>query len=409
MNIRQSFPPVAGELQGFLRAKGITRRAFLKYCASLASLLALPPSAWPKLEAALAQAQRQSVIWLSCQECTGCTESLTRSPAPTLENLIFYFLSLDYHHTLQAAAGEAAEAARREALRRFYGNYLLIVDGSIPLHYHGAACTIAGRSSLDLLQECVQGAAAVIAVGTCAAFGGIPKALPNPTGAASVMTLMDRNAIPRRPLINVPGCPPIPVVISSLLAHYLTFGRFPETDSLARPQVFYGHTLHERCSRLHFFQEQQFAHSFDDAGARQGWCLYELGCKGPLTHNVCTTVKWNEGTSSPIESGHPCIGCSEPDFWDKGGFYQTLLSETPAAGNADREAQSSATRGQAVFEGNCVYCHSPEPPPFRTQPEQVPWLLQNHGIRAHRFTLSDQQIKDLVNYLESLEETAKPR
>ena len=362
----------------------------------------MPTSTLAELEAALGRAQRPSVIWLSFQECTGCTESLSRSHSPTLEGLIFNFISLDYHHTLQAAAGSAAEAAREQALRQFYGKYVLVVDGSIPLNQDGAACTIAGKSSLNILQECAAGAAAVIAVGTCAAFGGIPKAMPNPTGAVSVMTLMEKGAVARRPLINLPGCPPIPVVISGVFAHYLTFGHFPQTDAQGRPRVFYDQTIHDRCSRLHYFQAQQFAQSFDDAGARQGWCLYQLGCKGPVTHNVCATVKWNAGTSFPIEAGHPCLGCTEPDFWDRGSFYQALQPGKAAAEVPAKVAPDSAARGQVVFADHCSYCHSPGPAPFRTAPEQVPQRLRDPGIRAHRAKLSNRQIADLVNYLKEL-------
>lgn len=396
MNIKVSSTNPEQRLLDFLIERGVSRRAFLKYCTSLVSLLALPRANLARLENALSQAPRRCVIWLSFQACTGCTEALTRSSAPSLESLLFDFLSLDYHDTLQAAAGSAAEAARQEALERFYGHYLLLVDGAVPLAADGACCTTAGRSSVDILRECTEGAAAVLAIGTCSAFGGLPQAVPNPTGAVSVMTLMERGTLARRPLVNLPGCPPIPVVITAILVHYLTFGEFPALDALARPQVFYGHTIHERCSRLHFFQTQQFARRFDDEGARRGWCLYPLGCRGPVTSNACATVKWNGGISFPIQAGHPCLGCSEPDFWDSGGFYQTLLTEAAPAESAE---QARTARGEAVFENNCVYCHSPGPAPFRTAPEQIPQVLNDARIRAHRFYLSPEEIEDLVKYL----------
>ncbi len=305
-----------------LREQGVSRRGFLKYCATLTSLMALPPTMAGAVAEALEGARRPSVIWLSFQECTGCTESLTRSHAPTLEGLIFDHLSLDYHHTLQAAAGAAAEEAREVAMAENRDRYLLVVDGSIPLGDPGYS-TIAGVSNLAMLKEVAAHAAAVIAVGTCAAYGGLPHASPNPTGAAAVTDIVDD-----RPVVNVPGCPPIPVVISGVLAHFLTFGRLPELDSLGRPLAFYGNSIHDRCYRRPFYDRGQFANDFDDEGAKQGWCLYKLGCKGPVTHNACATLKWNEGTSFPIEAGHGCLGCSEPDFWDRGGFYQAL-AESP--------------------------------------------------------------------------------
>jgi len=334
----KSFLPV------ILQAHGISRREFLTFCGSLATLMALPPSMVPAIAAALDKAPRPSVIWLSFQECTGCTESLTRSHNPTLEALIFDAISLDYHHTLQAASGEAAEAARATAMKDFFGKYLLVVDGAIPLKDGGAYSTIAGMSNLDMLREAAQGAAAIVAVGTCAAFGGIPHANPNPTGAVAVSDI-----IKDKPIINIPGCPPIPVVITGVLAHYLTFGALPELDNLGRPKAFYGESIHDRCYRRPFYDQGKFAKTFDDEGARNGWCLFELGCKGPTTFNACATTKWNQGTSFPIESGHGCLGCSEPNFWDAGGFYKALSVPITPIGRAAAIAAAAGIAGGAAI------------------------------------------------------------
>ncbi len=306
------------QLADELRRRGITRRSFLKFCTSMASAMALSPAMATEMAEKLAAVKRQSVIWLSFQECTGCTESITRSHRPSLENLIFDFVSLDYHHTLQAASGDAAEQAREAAMHAHGGKYILIVDGSIPLKDDGVYSTIAGMTNLDMLQQVAKDAAALVAIGSCAAFGGLPAAAPNPTGAVSVSEIIHDKSI-----INIPGCPPIPVVMTGVLAHVLTFG-IPELDGLGRPKVFFGDSIHDRCYRRPFYDRGEFAKSFDDEGARKGWCLYELGCKGPITHNACATIKWNNGTSFPIQSGHGCIGCSEPDFWDAGGFYKAL-------------------------------------------------------------------------------------
>jgi hydrogenase small subunit len=304
-----------GEL---LRARGVTRREFLQYCTTVASAMALPAAMVPRIAAALERARRPSVIWLPFQECTGCTESITRSHGATIEGMIFDVISLDYQHTLQAAAGTAAERARRQAMKDNWGKYLLIVDGSVPTANAGYG-TIAGTSNLEMLHEAAEGAAAIVALGTCASFGGLPMADPNPTGAVPVSSV-----IKDKPIINVPGCPPIPVVITGVLMQYLTFGRIPELDALGRPMAFYGQTVHDRCYRRPFYERGQFAETFDDEGARKGWCLYKLGCKGPTTYNACATVKWNNGVSFPVEAGHGCLGCSEPRFWDQGDFYQAL-------------------------------------------------------------------------------------
>ena len=305
-------------LGAVLTQRGVSRRSFLKFCATTASLMALPPAVVPQMAEALTRARRPSVIWLPFQECTGCTESILRSHAPTLEGLIFDSISLDYHHTIMAAAGDQAEASRHAAMDQQRGNYLLLVDGAIPLGNKGYS-TISGQSNVDMLKESAAGAAAIIAIGTCAAFGGIPKAKPNPTGAVPVDAI-----IKDKPIVNVSGCPPIPIVITAVLAHYLTFTKLPALDEHKRPLAFFGNSIHDRCYRRPFFEQRMFAKSFDDEGAKKGWCLFELGCKGPTTYNACATVKWNEGTSYPIESGHPCLGCSEPDFWDNGSFYRPL-------------------------------------------------------------------------------------
>ncbi len=329
--------PTLGES---LRRQGVSRRGFLKFCAATASMMALPPSMIPRIAEALETARRPSVIWLSFQECTGCTESLTRSHSPTLEGLIFDFISLDYHHTLQAAAGDAAEHAREEAMQANDGKYLLIVDGSIPTRDGGIHSTIAGITNLHMLQTVAKGAAAIVAVGTCAAFGGLPKARPNPTGAKSVSELIED-----KPIINVSGCPPIPTVITGVLVHYLTFGTLPELDHLNRPKAFFGTSIHDRCYRRPFYERGRFAETFDDEGARKGWCLYKLGCKGPTTHNACATLKWNEGTSFPIQSGHGCIGCSEPAFWDAGPLYEAISVPT---GDIETTVLAAAAAGIAA-------------------------------------------------------------
>jgi hydrogenase small subunit len=306
-----------------LASRGISRRAFLKYASYLASAMALPASSTGVIAQQLAKAKRQSVIWLSFQECTGCTESITRSMSPTLEDLIFNFISLDYHHTLQSVSGAAAEHAREAAMKDNKGKYIVIVDGSVPLKDGGVYSTIAGITNEQMLKETAKDAFALVSVGTCAAFGGIPHANPNPTGAVAISEI-----IKDKPIINIPGCPPIPEAMTGTIAYLLSFGKLPELDHKNRPMAFFGETIHDRCYRRPFYERGLFANSFDDEGARKGWCLYKVGCKGPIAYNACATLKWNGGVSFPIQSGHGCLGCSEPDFWDKGSFYKPLAAAT---------------------------------------------------------------------------------
>ena len=233
--------------------------------------------------------------------------------------MIFDLISLDYHETLMAVSGEAAEAAMARAMAANKGKYVVVVDGSVSTADGGVYSTNAGKSNLETLKEVTANAAAVLSVGTCAAFGGIPHARPNPTGAVPVSEI-----VTDKPVVNIPGCPPIPEAIAGTVAYFVTFGKLPDLDHLNRPKSFFGDTIHDRCYRRPFYDKGLFAKSFDDEGARNGWCLYEVGCKGPVTYNACATLKWNGGVSFPIQSGHGCLGCSEPDFWDRGSFYKPL-------------------------------------------------------------------------------------
>jgi len=317
-----------------LKAQGVSRRDFLKLSGLLAAamgLTAVPPVEASGLPAnlgrgyephediihALATAQRAPVIWLEFQDCAGCSEAITRSVSPSLVNLVLNTLTIEYHETLSAAAGFQVEEAKKQAMEKYAGQYILVVEGSIPMALDGAYCTIGGRSAIDILKEAAAGAAAIIATGNCAAYGGLPKADPNPTDAKGVWEI-----ITDKPVVNIPGCPAIPEATAGTIAHFVVFGALPALDSLHRPLAFYGKTVHDRCQRRAFYEAGKFALSFDDEGAKQGWCLYKLGCKGPTTYNACATIKWDQGLSFPIQSGHPCRGCSEPNFWDGGGFYQ---------------------------------------------------------------------------------------
>jgi hydrogenase small subunit len=332
-----------------LRRAGISRRGFIKFCTATASVMALPPWVGAAMAEQLRTARRPSVVYLSFQECTGCFESLTRSFAPTIESLIFNVISLDYDDTLMAAAGENAQTALDEAMKANFGKYVLVIDGSVPTGAGGAYCTAGGRSAVDTLREASKGAAAIVCVGTCSAFGGIPFADPNPTGAWPVSAIVGD-----KPIINVSGCPPIPEVITGTLLQFVSTGELPDLDEHLRPKAFFGNTIHDRCYRRPFYDEGKFAKTFDDEGARNGWCLYELGCKGPTTHNACATIKWNGGTSFPIESGHGCLGCSEPGFWDKGSFYAAQSSAEWGKAGAPSPLRALELAAAAVAAGTVL-------------------------------------------------------
>ena len=307
-------------LGGYLGRRGINRRDFLEFCGQMAAVLGLSSLAVPRIAEAMEALHRPSVIWLQLQECTGCVESTIRTADPTIGNLLLDVISLDFMDTLMAAAGTAAEGALETARKENAGKYVLVVTGSIPTAENGIYTMIGGRTARSLLEDTAKDAAAVIAVGACAHWGSVQASKPNPTGAVGVSDI-----IKDKPVVNIAGCPPIAEVITATVVHFLTFGRLPAIDGDGRPLFAYGNRIHDQCSRRAHYDAGQFVSKFDDAGARQGYCLYEVGCKGPATFSPCPIFMWNGHVDFPIGAGHPCIGCTERNFWDTmSPFYQRL-------------------------------------------------------------------------------------
>jgi hydrogenase small subunit len=298
-------------LQTHLEKRGVSRRDFVKFCGEMGVMLGLGMAAGPRIAKALQAVKRPSVIWLQLQECTGCVESVLRTADPTIGDLLLDVVSLDYNHTLMAGAGDAVERAKKSAMDANRGKYVLVVTGSIPMNEGGIYTTIGGRTAHDILVEAADGAVAILAVGACAHFGSVQSARPNPTGAVGV-----RDVIKNKPIVNIAGCPPIGDAVTATVVHYLTYGRLPAVDGEGRPLFAYGKRIHDQCSRRAHFDAGQFVEAFDDESARKGWCLYSVGCKGPATYSPCPIFMWNTRTSWPIGAGHPCIGCTEPHFWD---------------------------------------------------------------------------------------------
>ena len=333
-----------------LEQHGVDRRTFLTYCTSLAAIMGLEASMVPKVMAAMETKPRIPVIWLHGLECTCCSESFIRSSHPIAQDIVLNMISLDYDDTLQAAAGEQVEEIRKKIMKDYKGQYLLAVEGNAPTRDGGVYCTVGGVSFLDILKETAADAKAVVAWGACASHGCVQNARPNPTGAEPVHKI-----VTNKPIINVPGCPPISEVMTGVLAYILTFDQLPELDRNGRPKMFYGQRIHDKCYRRAFFDAGQFVEAWDDEGARKGWCLYKMGCRGPMTYNSCPTVKWNAGTSFPIGSGHPGIGCSEPNFWDHGPLYERMADSVPLPGIDATPDQVGKTL--AVLTGVGVSAH----------------------------------------------------
>lgn len=294
------------------------------------------------------------VIWLHGHECTGCDESFIRSTSPFASDVILNMISLEINEVLSAAAGEAFENHLSQTLEEYKGQYILAVEGAIPLADDGTSCMVGGRPFIEEIKEAAKGAAAIIEYGSCAAWGGIQAAKPNPTDSVSVS-----DVVSGVPIVKVPGCPPIPEVMTAVVMHYALFGALPPLDSVGRPKQFYGNRIHDTCYRRPFFDSGLFVEKFDDKGSKAGWCLYKVGCRGPETYNSCGNLRWWNGLSYPIQSGHGCIGCSENKFWDNGDFYKRLpnvptpnsVTTTDAVGAA---AVGIATAAVAVHAGVTV-------------------------------------------------------
>ena len=287
---------------------GVTRREFMKFCAGIAATMGLSSAMSLRIAEAATSPQRPPVIWISAQECTGCTESLLRATHPTIEQLILESISLDYHETLNAGAGHQAEAAKHASMEANKGKYILVVDGSIPTKDGGIYCKVANKTILEHVEEGAAGAAAIIAIGSCASWGGIPASGPNPTGAKAL-----HEVIQGKPIINIPGCPPNPYNFLATVLYVLTFNGLPDLDDKGRPKFAYGRLIHENCERRPHFDAGRFAIEFGDEGHRRGWCLYKLGCKGPETYANCPAILFGDvGSGSwPVGTGHPCFGCTE--------------------------------------------------------------------------------------------------
>jgi len=303
------------------RLMGYSRREFLQFCSWLAAASGIQAGGLATVVKALETKPRLPVVWFHFQECTCCSESFIRSSHPIVSDIVLDKVSLDYTETLQAAAGRQAEEALHATMAKYKGEYLMLVEGSVPTEEEGIYCCIGGRTALDIVNDAARGAKAIVAWGSCASYGCIQAASPNPTGATPV-----HKVVSGTPIINVPGCPPIAEVMAGTIVHLLAFDRVPDLDGLGRPKAFYSRRVHDTCYRRPNYDAGLFVETFDDENARRGYCLYKVGCRGPVTYNACGVTRWNNGVSYPIQSGHGCIGCSEANFWDNGPFYRHLAA-----------------------------------------------------------------------------------
>jgi len=307
------------ELLAALEVKGVNRRDFIKYATLVTSVLGLAPSMIPRVAQAMTTKQRPTVIWLHFAECTGCSEALLRTTYPWIDDVVLDILNVAYHETIMAPAGHAAEKSLHDAMEQYKGNYICVIEGGIPTANDGVWGKVGGKTFLEIGKEVTKGALATVCIGNCACFGGVQAAAPNPTKAKGVGEALGIKTV------NVAGCPPNVVNFMATVVHFLLLGKLPALDDNGRPLFAYGKTIHEQCPRRAHYENQEFVKKFGDEGAKKGWCLYEVGCKGPDTYNNCPIIMFNDGTNWPVGAGHPCIGCSEPQFWDnKAPFYEAM-------------------------------------------------------------------------------------
>ncbi|MDJ0830436.1 MAG: hydrogenase small subunit [Desulfobacterales bacterium] len=303
-----------------LEKKGASRRDFMKFCTFLTATMGLSSSFVPKVaEVFAAPKQRPPVIWLHFGECTGCSESVLRSQYPYVDDLVLEVLSVEYHETIMAAAGQQAEDQLHMAMKKYKGKFICVAEGAVATKYDGGYGKVGGRTFLDIAKEVIPNAAATICIGSCSAYGNIPAAAPNPGGYKGVGEALGIKTI------NIAGCPPNPINFVGTVVNYLLLGKLPAIDDLGRPLFAYSKTIHDQCPRRSHFENDEFVEEFGSEEAAMGYCLYKVGCRGPETYNNCPVAKFNDGTSWPVEAGHPCIGCSEPGFWDKfTPFYEEI-------------------------------------------------------------------------------------
>ncbi len=300
----------------------VSRRDFLRASSAIAAAFGLRVAF--RDEQAYANEGGPSVVWLQGQSCSGCSVSLLNSIYyTTIDDLLVNTLDLEFHSTLMPAAGALAVAAAEKAYRR--GGYVLVFEGAVPNHPAFGEVWPALPIEKGLLRY-AERAGLIIAVGSCASFGGLPAGAPNPTGAKG---LADEYFGKR--VIRIPGCPAHPDWIVGTIAGILG-GTMPALDAFGRPTEFYGTLLHDQCPNLEDYKNNVFATSLGEPG-----CLFQLGCKGPRTSADCPVRQWNSGAAGEpgvnwcVGAGSPCIGCVESAYPDGMAPFHTF----PPPGGGD--------------------------------------------------------------------------
>ena len=312
-----------------LESRGLTRRAFLGFCGTIAAAIgiegvtaadvaeAIESNSLIGTNGGLGEGGLAPVIWMELGSCTGCTESFAQADNPDPATLILEYLALNYAETLSAAAGYSLEEAREETIEAAKGKYVVVIEGAVMTRYDGEILRIAGAPTCaphesHLIHTC-KNAAVVIAAGSCAVDGGFCAAYPNPGGAEGIQKYLADNGV-STPVVNLPSCPVNPANLVAVIVQYLLLGGESVVAGLNEfnmPSAMYGETIHDNCERRGHFENGEFVYEFGSKEEEMGYCLYPVGCKGPQTRALCGVTLWNNRRSWCVQSGAPCIGCCE--------------------------------------------------------------------------------------------------
>lgn len=329
------------------------RREFLKLILQGAVYGNLLNILCPPLKKSLAAGEvtKLPTIWLETGTCTGDSISLDNIWTPEIKDVLYTLLDWRYDWLLMQSQSETAVKVLYDTAEKLAGQYVLIVQGTIVkrdggnynhvLYHEGRLIT-----GMDLVRQLGLKARYVVAFGTCATFGGVVAAHPNPSQSVGVQKIL-----PEKRVINVSGCPTHPDWIMGTLLHLILYGE-PELDKFGRPLMFYGETVHNNCPRRHFYDQGFFATAIG-----QKECLYRVGCKGPVTYADCPVRHWNDRLNWPIGCNSPCIGCTEPGFPDQMEPFHAHLSDIPFPGGT-RVAADALGLGTLAFTGAAIAGHA---------------------------------------------------
>jgi hydrogenase small subunit len=300
-----------------LESRGVSRRSFMKLCASVAAAAGLSQVAIPRVADALEKSvigatsgDLYPVIWMEGASCTGCTESFAQIETPDVATVVLDVISLNYSETLSAAAGYSVEEAKAQTIAA--GNYILIYEGAVLEAFGGNALRVAGETGIEALIDAASSANAVVAVGSCAVNGGWMAAHPNPSNAIGVQELLEKEGIATT-VVNVPGCPVNPEWVMGVLVDVVMMSdpSLLDLNEKNMPSALFSQTIHDNCERRGHFENGEFVYEFGSEEEKKGYCLYPLGCKGPQTKAICGVTMWNNRRSWCIQAGSPCLGCCE--------------------------------------------------------------------------------------------------